>query len=513
MALCLVLGPSLAQDKAANPAGDALVPAAACAATVVTAAASGFSLMCGKRVPAGIFLGSYLSPDADNIGACIKRCAANDKCVGFSLDNQQPPASRVCTLFGSIESLADAQAWVTGTSINNPPSGATGTGNSGGGHWHHHAAKKASGHFAEKLHGRAKNITPELNAAPNDSGSGNVPVALSPDIKGLQPVYFATDRKPVSGAPLEASFGAERTTPNNLSYGSAIVSIPKSHSIGNVERPKFRYLKWSYEAETDADHFRIKAITPLDRAGFVSELEGGADSILLFIHGYNVSFADAVFKAAQIAFDANFPGTVLVFSWPSAGELLKYDYDHDSAEFAVPDLAKVYSLLANEIGKKNVYIVAHSMGNQALVSALELDALTKANLTISELVMAAPDVDKDVFGSKVNQIRTVANNITLYASAADKALLASSKKSFDTRLGFVGPSGPNIFPGVDVIDVTAVGDDMLGLDHSTFSSSRAVLDDLGHLIRSITHLAPDARTPTLKIMQDTAHEQYWLYPQ
>jgi hypothetical protein len=54
---------------------------------------------------------------------------------------------------------------------------------------------------------------------------------------------------------------------------------------------------------------------------------------------------------------------------------------------------------------------------------------------------------------------------------------------------------------------------MLGLDHSTFSSSRAVLDDLGHLIRSITHLAPDARTPTLKIMQDTAHEQYWLYPQ
>ena len=509
MALWLVSGPSPAQDKVANPAANTPVPAATCAATVTTAAASGFSLMCGKRVPAGVFLGSYLSPAAGSIGACIKRCAANDKCVGFTLDNQQPPASRVCTLFGSIESVADAEAWVTGTSINKQPAGATGTGNSGAAHWHHHAAKKARPHSAEKDSAPTKNNPPP----PIDAGSGGVEVTLTPDMKGLQPVYFATDRKPVSGAPLEASFGAERTLPNNLSYGSALVSIPKSHSIGDVERPKFRYLTWSYQAETDADHLRIKAITPLDRAGFVSQLKGGADSILLFIHGYNVSFADAVFKAAQIAFDANFPGTVLVFSWPSAGELLKYDYDHDSAEFAVPDLAKVYSLLANEIGNKNVYIVAHSMGNQALVSALELDALTKANLTISELVMAAPDVDKDVFGSKVNQIRTVANNITLYASAADKALLASGKKSFDTRLGFVGPNGPNVFPGVDVIDVTAVGDDMLGLDHSTFSSSRAVLDDLGHLIRSITHLAPDARTPTLKIMQDTAHEEYWLYPQ
>jgi hypothetical protein len=60
--------------------------------------------------------------------------------------------------------------------------------------------------------------------------------------------------------------------------------------------------------------------------------------------------------------------------------------------------------------------------------------------------------------------------------------------------------------------VTAVGDDMLGLDHSTFSNSRAVLDDLGHLIRSLTHIEPDARTPTLKFMPDKAHLQYWQYP-
>jgi hypothetical protein len=72
---------------------------------------------------------------------------------------------------------------------------------------------------------------------------------------------------------------------------------------------------------------------------------------------------------------------------------------------------------------------------------------------------------------KAEQIRSVAKNVTLYASAADKALLASGEKSYGTRLGFVGPSGPNIFPGIEVIDVTAVGDDMLGLDHGTFASA------------------------------------------
>lgn len=331
-------------------------------------------------------------------------------------------------------------------------------------------------------------------------------------MKALQPVFFATDRKPApAGAALEASFTAGRAL--DVSYGFTVVSIPKNHTIGKVERPKFRWYRLSREAETDADHFRIKGITPLDRAAFVTELKDGPDSVLLFIHGYNVTFADAVFKAAQIAFDANFPGTVLAFSWPSAGEFIKYDKDRESAEFAIPDLVQIFRLLSNEIGKKNVYVVAHSMGNQVLVNALVQSALRRATLTINELVMAAPDVDEDVFARKVDEIRAVASNITVYASAADKALLASGEKSCGTRLGFVGPSGPNIFPGIEVIDVTAVGDDMLGLDHGTFSSSRAVLDDLGHLIRSVTHLKPDARTPELRLMPDQAHVAYWLYPE
>lgn len=338
-------------------------------------------------------------------------------------------------------------------------------------------------------------------------------VTLTPDMKGLQPVYFVTDRTRAAGPLQEASF---TDTPSmDMTYGHAIVSIPKSHVIGNVERPQFK--RWwliplGYETEKDADHFRMKALGALDRETFAQRLKTDADSVLLFIHGYNVTFSDAIFKAAQIAYDANFAGSVLAFSWPSAGNLFKYDKDRESAEFAAPHLAKIFNLVADEIGKKNVYIVAHSMGNKVLVDALQQVALSKAKIAITELVMAAPDVDTNVFRSKLDQFRAVATNVTMYASSADKALLASGVKTFGTRAGYVPDTGPNIFPGIEVIDVTAVGDDMLGLNHSTFSSSRAVLDDLGHLIRSFTHLPPDARIPTLRFMPDKANVQYWLYP-
>src|SRR5262249_47780874 len=161
------------------------------------------------------------------------------------------------------------------------------------------------------------------------------------------------------------AFTADRSM--SISYGVSIVSIPKNHTIGNVERPKFSILRLGREAETDPDHFRIKSITPPDRDSFVTALKRGADSVLLFIHGYNVPFADALFKAAQIAFDANFAGSVVLFSWPSAGELVKYEQDRESAEFAVPHLAQILSLLSGGIGKKDVYIVAHSLGNRVLV--------------------------------------------------------------------------------------------------------------------------------------------------
>ncbi|WP_167358233.1 alpha/beta hydrolase [Bradyrhizobium stylosanthis] len=543
--------PVLAQGKPpeASPTAATNISATSCKTPLAQLSAAGFTLACNKRVPTGTFLGAYLMGGADGLSECVNRCTADGRCVAFSLDNRDS-AKRVCNLYGSIESQSDAQDWILGLRIPEKPVFRTSPiGRGADVSWFQDSPtplspvkkgtldnivvknwsnwKSTPGPFGQSstiFHsGTIASITG--TKAPTDTGSWiNIPAPTDPNIvvidgkplvpssevKNRQPVYYATDRTLKPGPLTEASFTDDPAL--QLTFGYAVVSIPSNHVIGNVERPKFKWYKLGVEAETDANAFRVKVIAPLDRTAFLGQLRTASDSIMLFIHGYNVSFTDAIFKAAQIAFDANFAGTVVVFSWPSAANLFMYDKDWQTAEAASPRLAELLQLVSSEIGKKNIYVVAHSMGNEILVNALQQSALSKVPIAISELVMAAPDVDKNVYISKADQIREVAKNITLYASAADKALLASGDKTFGTRIGFVGPSGPSIFPGIETIDVTAVGDDMFGLNHSTFSASRAVLDDVGRLLRSLSHLSPDNRTPTLRLMPDRQHVQYWLYP-
>jgi esterase/lipase superfamily enzyme len=272
-------------------------------------------------------------------------------------------------------------------------------------------------------------------------------------------------------------------------------------------------LAFVYEREDDKDHFRIRSLTAFSREQFVQNLRDNSKSVLLFIHGYNVPFQDAIFKAAQIAYDANFGGSVLVFSWPSAGAILGYDYDRESAMFSGEDLLKVFRMLNEEIGEKRVFALAHSLGNEILVNALQQAALSKTPLQIAELMFAAPDVDRDVFARKANDFVSVAKNMTLYASSADKALLASKGKSWGSRMGYVGAGGPHLIDGIETLDVTAVGDDMLGLNHGTYSA-RAVLEDIGHLIMPTERrrLKPHERLTTLKFVPDAANIKYWLFP-
>ncbi|WP_456682916.1 alpha/beta hydrolase [Bradyrhizobium sp. USDA 3311] len=157
--------------------------------------------------------------------------------------------------------------------------------------------------------------------------------------------------------------------------------------------------------------------------------------------------------------------------------------------------------------------IAHSLGSEVVLGALQQAALSQTTLGITELIFAAPDVDRDLYLERANQIKSAAGAVTLYASSTDLALLASMKKAQSTsRMGFVSKSGPTLVPGIETIDVSAVGSEMFALNHSTYSTSRAVLDDIGRIISSSTHLKPPQRTPTLRSMPDDSTTTYWMYP-
>ena len=128
------------------------------------------------------------------------------------------------------------------------------------------------------------------------------------------------------------------------------------------------------------------------------------------------------------------------------------------------------------------------MGNLIAVDALSNSASTNSPAVIAQLVMAAPDVDRDVFLQGIPNVAKVAKGLTLYASANDKALLLWKRVAGNVpRAGDVPASGPIVMnPPMTTIDASAIGDELFGLNHNAFATTRNVLNDLKILLESGT---------------------------
>ncbi len=161
------------------------------------------------------------------------------------------------------------------------------------------------------------------------------------------------------------------------------------------------------------------------------------------------------------------------------------------------------------LGIEHVNVIAHSMGNRLVLNALSGSASASKPVKLDQLIMAAPDVASDLFRLQVPVVQTLAQGTTLYASSADKALIASSKLASFPRAGFVPAEGPVVLPNLDTIDVTRVGDDVLGLNHNVFASNRAVMDDLKLLLidgMKLPRLSQVRRAP-----EPPKPQTYWKY--
>jgi len=107
-------------------------------------------------------------------------------------------------------------------------------------------------------------------------------------VKGAQEVLFATNRRVVTGKP----FGLDAITSERamtLTLGRALVSIPNVHKLGSVERPKLDLLRLRRERERVDQHFTIRKLSKLSEEEFRSALTSNSSSVLVFVHGYNVS--------------------------------------------------------------------------------------------------------------------------------------------------------------------------------------------------------------------------------
>ena len=199
-----------------------------------------------------------------------------------------------------------------------------------------------------------------------------------------------------------------------------MVTVPKVHEVPNIERP------WAYripltniiiyqEAEDPKKHFTMQEVKALSKEEYLrlirERLAASSrfkDHAVVFIHGFNTTFDYAVYRAAQMAYDLKFDGAPFVYSWPSKGQLglQDYGYDRGSAEQAEPYLKEFLNLVSRESGAKTVSIIAHSMGNQLLLPVLrDLKNAAPPGVAISQVILAAPDVDRDRFENLAGEIK------------------------------------------------------------------------------------------------------------
>jgi esterase/lipase superfamily enzyme len=335
-------------------------------------------------------------------------------------------------------------------------------------------------------------------------------------VLAVENVLYGTNRKPgPTTADGQLTFGSDA---GPLRYGMTQVTIPKGHKYGEIEKPvviRIGPLVVYKEHETPARHFTIMTNKALTEAGFKSALAGDTTKrALVYIHGYKTSFKNAAFTTAQIAYDIQFKGTPVFFSWPSANRYGAYFADNDKALAAAPLLAKFLREVRAGVGPKGeIFLIAHSLGNLALLEAL--DELSKSAVPgppAKEVIFAAPDVDKSVFLSRIAASTKEGQDMTLYASAGDKALLASAAlREGAPRAGLVVNGTPVIVTkGVQTIDVSAVSTDFFDLNHGTYDENRVLLGDIGELIDQGIR-PPDKRSNIMRPVKDGAQE-YWRIP-
>jgi esterase/lipase superfamily enzyme len=320
--------------------------------------------------------------------------------------------------------------------------------------------------------------------------------ALAGAEKARVRLFFATDRQKSAAGASPAYFGREPAAGNAMAYGVCEVSIPRSHDMGELEGPSI----WRLEFRQDIEKHIVlvgDTLKALDRSTFLREIEERVSTskdadALVFVHGFNVTFEDAARRAGQIVYDLGFKGAPILYSWPSQGalSLTAYLKDGENAQLSAKPLQDLLNDLRLRSGARTVHIIAHSMGNRLVTTALA-NVATSGAVTprFRQVALLAPDVRAELFERLATSFRSAADRLTLYASSMDEALMASQKLNGYRR---AGQGGDNILviAGVDSVDASAVNTSRLGLFHQYYADNRTILSDLFYLLQG---KGPDER--------------------
>lgn len=310
------------------------------------------------------------------------------------------------------------------------------------------------------------------------SGCGGRRAVLGLDAKAsgarpgaIVPIYVATTRARADN--LSQPYSAERSP--TLNFAKLDIGVPQNHVPGMVEKTS--------GTPDPARHFTAQSYQPIDgKQQFIAQLDAALmrrapedREIFIFVHGYNNNFADSIFRNAQITHDYGLKAVSLLYAWPSGGALPLYVFDRDSALVGRRGLAETIEIAASTKATR-IVLVGHSMGAYVVMEALRDLAISGRGQYLKRLggvILAAPDIDLDVFQSQVTDIGDIPHPFTIIVSRRDRALGISRRLAGGhPRVG----SGSDIAllqaKDIAVLDVSELN----GGTHSVFASSETLMN-------------------------------------
>lgn len=234
-------------------------------------------------------------------------------------------------------------------------------------------------------------------------------------------------------------FSGERGKP---AYVEMTISLPPDsrRKVGEVQWPS----RLPGNPETD---FVTLKVDKLDAKTGLARLHERVSRVpkrrvMVFVHGFNNRFEDAVYRFAQIVHDSDADVVPVLFTWPSRGSLFAYGYDRESATYSRNALENLLQNLARDPAVGEVSLLAHSMGNWVALESLTQMAVRNRGIPpkIANVMLASPDVDADVFRTQIAEMTGRRPKFTLFVSQDDRALAVSRRVwGNKDRLGAVDP--------------------------------------------------------------------------
>jgi esterase/lipase superfamily enzyme len=359
--------------------------------------------------------------------------------------------------------------------------------------------------------GGADDAEPAIDQALDESSVLELPEALQPQLHGFEDaettfrgaaaetkqvkVWYGTNRAP-RAAPLHYGEADDA-----LRYGSCLVTVPKSVRLGKTRLSPLHRLT-SSGAPTA---FTLAQHSPLTAGAQWQEIQQaltaddtGRRTVLVYIHGYRTTFVEAALRAAQLHADLKVPGVTAFYSWPSSGNTGDYWADEEAVQYSERYLCEFLRELCLRSGAEKVNVLAHSMGNRALLRvamrAAE-GAMSARGIRFGHVILAAADVGRRFFQTEAPSYGSIADGVTMYTSSHDKALRSSAIVHRGPRAGFTPPA--TVVRDIDTIDASRIDLSLLG--HGYYAAARPVLGDI-HAILYGRH-DPSAR---IGLEHDTA---------